>query len=527
MVQEKEKIPLSKGVARFSGGTLVSRILGLVREQVFAIFFGAGIFTDAFFAAFRIPNLLRDLFAEGVFSAAFIPTFSREKAQEGVKPAFELANIVITALTILVSVICLIGILLSPLIVRIMAPGFAENPGQTELTVALARIMFPLLLFVSLASAAMGILNSFGRFGVPALAPVMFNLSMIFCGIFLRPYVNPPIISMAIGVFIGGLGQFLFQIPALRKTGFRFRPKLNFKDYRLIKILKLMLPASIGTAGIQINIFVATLLASLLPQGSISYLNYGYRLMHLPLALFGVGVASVSLPRFSVEYSNSGVSGLKEEYLLAMRFSLFLILPAAFFILSTTYPIVGAIFQHGKFRFEDTIATVNVLRIYAIGLFAFASVRITSQAFFSMQDTKTPMKVGLLAVVINIILNLILMHPFQYLGLAAATTIAGVVNMTVLISLLRIRLDGLGIKSLSTFLLKAIAINISLSVVAYYICEFKDMNTANVTALARIVWLMVIFVGYATGYLILSKILKIDEAQKVIEIFRTKKPVIR
>ncbi len=527
MNQDKEKIPLSKGVARFSGGTLVSRILGLVREQVFAIFFGAGIFTDAFFAAFRIPNLLRDLFAEGVFSAAFIPTFSKEKAKKGIKPAFELANIVITALTIIVSVICLIGILFSPLIVRIMAPGFAENPGQTEVTVALTRIMFPLLLFVSLASAAMGILNTFGRFGVPALAPVMFNLSMIVCGIFLRPYVSPPIISMGIGVFIGGLGQFLFQIPALRKTGFRFRPMFSFRDHRLIKILKLMLPASIGTAGIQINIFVATLLASLLPQGSLSYLNYGYRLMHLPLALFGVGVASVSLPRFSLEYSNSGASGLKEEYLSAMRFSLFLILPAAFFILSTTYPIVGAIFQHGKFRFEDTVATVNVLRIYAIGLFAFAAVRITSQAFFSMQDTKTPMKVGLLAVFINIILNLILMQPFQYLGLAAATTIAGVVNMTMLVSLLRIRLDGLGIRSLSTFLLKAVAINVALSAAAYYICEIQNINSADVPALSRIAWLGTMLIGYATGYLVLSKMAKIDEAQKVIEIFRTKKPIIR
>ncbi len=518
--KSEKGISLSKGVARFSGGTLISRVLGLVREQVFAILFGAGVYTDAFFAAFRIPNLLRDLFAEGALSAAFIPTFSKENSDKGKQTAFQLANLVFTSMAIIVSAVCFLGIIIAPLIVHLIAPGFANVEGQMALTVVMTRIMFPLLLFVSLSSIAMGILNTYGIFGIPALAPVMFNLAMIACGIFLRGYFDPPIIAMAVGVFIGGAGQLSFQIPALLAIGFRFKLKIDFRDERLKKIFRLMLPASLGTAAIQINIFVNTLLASFLPHGSLSYLNYGYRLMHLPLALFGVGVASVSLPRFSLEYSSNDIDGLKEEYISSLRFSLFLILPAMSFILAGAFPIVGTIFQHGKFSYSDTIATVGVLRLYASGLFAFATVRITSQAFFAMHDTKTPMKTGVIAVGVNIILNLILMGPFQYLGLAAATTIAGILNMTILVFLLRRRLGRIGLRQLFVFAVKIVGINLSLAIGVLYICAKFGLNSGVVGGWTEGIMLLALIVAYIVGYIGLSALFGLKESSKIIKLFR-------
>ncbi|MBD3170424.1 MAG: murein biosynthesis integral membrane protein MurJ [candidate division Zixibacteria bacterium] len=499
---------------------MVSRVLGLVREQVFAIFFGAGIYTDAFFAAFRIPNLLRELFAEGVFSAAFIPTFNEEKTKRGLGPAFQLANLVFTAMTLLTALVCLTGIILTPIIVKYMTPGFVDVEGQMQLTILLARIMWPLLLFMSLASVATGVLNSFGMFGIPALAPSMFNLAMIFSGIFLRQYFNPPILAMAIGVFIGGSGQLSFQVPALFRLGFKFKPFLDLADKRLKKIFMLMLPASVGTAAIQINIFVATLLASLLPAGSLSYLNYGYRLMHLPLALFGVAVASVSLPNFSTLYAKDDLDGLKREYLDSLRFSLFLIVPAIFFILSATYPIVGTIFQHGRFEFADTVATVNVLRIYAIGLLAFATVKVTAQVFFAMQDTKTPMKVGVITVAANIILNIILMKPFQYLGLAMGTVIAGFVNMTVLLSILRPRFGGIGIPRLTVFIFKIIGLNMVLAAVMILLAGETGINKPEAGAVLRGIMLLVMAIGYIIPYLYISKIMGIDEVKKITDLIR-------
>jgi putative peptidoglycan lipid II flippase len=511
---------LSSGVARFSGGTMISRILGLVREQVFAVLFGAGIYTDAFFAAFRIPNFLRDLLAEGVFSAAFIPTFSEEKSKKGLRSAFQLANLAFTSMAIITSLICLIGIILTPYIVSVLTPGFSGTDGQMQLTVLLGRIMFPLLMFMSLASVAMGILNSFGLFGIPALAPTMFNIAMIGCGLLLRKYFDPPIISMAIGVFIGGAGQLSFHLPALFRIGFRFRPIINFSDPRIIKIFSLMLPASIGTAAIQINIFIATVLASMLPEGSLSYLNYGYRLMHLPLALFGVAVASVSLPRFSIKSYNNDIEGLRDEYFSSLRLSLFLMLPATFFILAAAYPIVGTIFQHGRFHYEDTVATVNVLRIYAVGLFAFSTVRITSQVFFSMKDTKTPMKVGVLAVAVNIILNLVLIKPFQFLGLAAATTISGIINMTILIILLHRSVRNLEIQKLAGFLFKIVITNLLIASAAAFICIKMGLNKISAGGLERGIMLLVLLSGYIIIYMAISWTFRIDEVHKIIGLFR-------
>ena len=513
-------VSLSSGVARFSAGTLISRILGLVREQVFAIFFGAGAYTDAFFAAFRIPNLLRDLFAEGVFSAAFIPTFSKEKSDKGIVQALQLANLAFNSLAVVTSVVSLMGVIFTPLIVWVMAPGFSETAGQTELTIIMARIMFPLLILVSLASVATGVLNTFGRFGVPALAPTAFNVSMILCGIFLRKFFDPPIISMALGVLLGGVGQLAFQVPALLRIGFKFKPELNFKDERIRKVFRLMVPASVGTAAIQINLFVATLLASLLPQGSLSYLNYGYRLMQLPLGLFAVGVASVSLPKLSMQFSSGDMVGLKEEYLSSLRFTLFLMIPAIFFILSAAYPIVGAIYQHGKFHFEDTTATVNVLRIYALGLFAFGTVRVTSQVFFAMHDTHSPTKVGILAVIVNIILNLILMRRFGFLGLAAATTISGIINMSALVHVLRIKLRGIRIVKLADFLMKTLSVNILLAGITLYVCNVMHLNSSTASGFTRGTMLLALLGGYIISYLGMCRLLKVDEIQTVLQVFR-------
>ena len=445
------------GLARAAGivslATLASRLLGLIREQVFAAFFGAGLAVDAFQVAFRIPNLLRDLFAEGAMSAAFVPTLTRVQETEGRDAAMRLANLVINFLVVTVSVICILGIVFADHIVPLMAPGFGQVPGKLELTTQMTRIMTPFLLLVALAAAVMGVLNTRRVFFIPAIAPTMLNLALIASGFLIAPicprFGLEPIVGMAFGVLLGGLGQLFIQVPALWSQGFRWRPEISFRDPGVLRIVTLMAPAAVGLAATQVNIFVNTFLASLLPQGSVSWLNYAYRLMQLPIGLFGVAIATVTLAEVSRHAARREMPALKRTISFSLRFGLFLTLPATMILMALAHPIVALLYQHGRFGASDSWQTAQALWGYAVGLSAFSAVRVLVPVYYSLGMTRIPVTISFVTIAINVVLNIMLMEPLQHRGLALATSISSVLNFVLLFEVLRRKIGPMGGRALS------------------------------------------------------------------------------
>jgi putative peptidoglycan lipid II flippase len=426
-----EKSLFLKRTGRFSLATVVSRIMGLLRETSFAAMFGAAGGMDAFVAAFRIPNLLRDLFAEGALSAAYVPVFTDRLKREGVQKAFLITSSIFSILLVVLGLIVVVGITLAPYYVRYYVSGF-DDPGRLELTIMLTRIMFPFILLVALAAVCMGTLNALGRFGVPALAPAMFNLVMIFSALYASRYFDPPITALGVGAVVGGAGQFLIQLPQLLRSGFRFRFKLDFSSEPVRKILKLMLPAAMGVAAWQINVVVATIIASFLAVGSISSLYYALRLMHFPLGVFGVALAAVSLPEISGLVTMNDLKGAGEAQRYSSRMVIFLLLPSAAYLIGAAEAVVSLIYQRGNFGWSNTQDVALALRAYCLGLVFFGLVRVTAQLFYAFKDTATPVKISFVAVIMNIIISLLLMNPLGFAGLALATSAAATANFTLL-----------------------------------------------------------------------------------------------
>ncbi len=439
---------IAKAAGVISVATLLSRLLGLAREQVFAAFFGAGFAVDAFQVAFRIPNLLRDLFAEGAMSAAFVPTLTRVQEKSGREAAMRLANLVINFLVVVVSAICIAGFLFADKLVPLMAPGFARVPGKLALTIQMTQIMMPFLLLVAIAAAVMGVLNTRRIFFIPAIAPTMLNIALIASGFLIAPFCPrfglPPIVGMAVGVILGGLGQLFIQVPALRDQGFRWRPAISFRDPGVVRMVTLMAPAAIGLAATQVNIFVNTLLASLLPEGSVSWLNYAYRLMQLPIGLFGVAIATVTLAEVSRHAARKEMPELKRTLSFSLRFVLFLTLPATFLLIALAHPIIVLLYQHGRFGPGDSLQTAQALWAYAVGLSAFAAVRVMVPVCYSLGMTRLPVTISFITIAVNIVLNLALMGPLQHRGLALATSIASVLNFVLLFEMLRRKIGPMG-----------------------------------------------------------------------------------
>ena len=518
MTDEKDHVARSTTVV--SAATFVSRLFGLVREQIFAFLFGAGFATDAFVAAFRIPNLLRDLFAEGALSAAFVPVFTDYLVNKEKKEAFRLGNLVVNSLLVVLFGVVLIGILATPWIVDLIAPGFKSIPGKSELTVLLARIMFPFLLLVSLAAVAMGMLNSLKHFGVPAFAPVFLNVGMILAGFLVCPLFNPPIIGMALGVLLGGLGQWAFQLPTLRKEGYRYRPVLSFGDPGVRRIILLMTPAILGLASTQINIFVNTVIASFLPQGSPSYLNYSFRLMHFPLGVFGVAVATVTLPVVATYAARKDIPNVLSTCASSLRLVFFLTLPSIFFLAIAAKPIVSTLYQHGVFSYRDTIFTSQALIFYAFGLFAYASVRVIAPVFYSLGDTRTPVKVSVLAVGVNIALNLAFMRPLSFRGLALATSLSAMVNMFILMLSLRRRVGPLDIPALSASFLKILGASAVMGAILFACQSAYPVDLEKSALLRRVLYVLGLFFLAAGSYAGLTAALRIRELKLVLGIFK-------
>ncbi|HEY2955990.1 MAG TPA: murein biosynthesis integral membrane protein MurJ [Candidatus Eisenbacteria bacterium] len=442
-----EEARVARTAGKVGGATLLSRVLGLAREQVMATLFGAGLATDAFNVAFRIPNLLRDLFAEGAMSSAFVPTFTEVHERRGADEAWELGRRLMGTLLVVLLLICALGYVGAPLLVRLFAPGFGRTPGKLELTVMLTRVMLPFLPAVALAAAAMGMLNARGRFGVPALAPTLLNLGMIVFGVALIPVCQaagqPAILAMAIGVVIGGALQFLVQLPSLYRLGFRL--KLEWPRFHpgVARVAQLMLPATVGLAATQLNLMVSTFIASMLPQGSVSWLWYAFRLMQLPIGVFGVALATVSLPALSHAAVASDMRALKTTLSATLRLVLLLTVPAAAWLAAMSQPVVALLYEHGRFHAGDTSRTAGALVMYCIGLPAFAGVGVLTRTFYALGDTRRPVQASFVSVALNLALNLILMHPLAHLGLALSTSATAVANFLQLAFYLRRRVGPL------------------------------------------------------------------------------------
>jgi len=441
-MNENEVVTRAAGIVGIF--TFLSRILGLARDMLIANFFGSGMSADAFFVAFRIPNLLRRLFAEGSFSVAFIPVFTEYLQTRSKKDAFLLARVVSTFLVLILTVVTILGIIFSPLIVRIIAPGFGGMGEKYALTVFLTRIMFPYIFLVSVLGLFMGILNSLKHFAAPAMAPVFLNLSMIASLLFLAPSMKTPTVGLAIGVIGGGILQLALQIPFLMGKGLSFAIKWNPGHPALKRIGMLMLPTIFGSAIYQINQLVGTLLASLLREGSVSYLYYADRLVQFPLGVFAIAISTAALPSLSREAANGDLARVKETLSHALRLTMFITIPAMVGLIVLRQPIIRLLFQRGAFDSFATGMTSRALLYYSLGLWSFAALRVFVSGFYSLQDTKTPVKVAVVAMVLNFVFSVILMRtPLEHGGLALALSLASTLQLCMLIFLLRRRLGGI------------------------------------------------------------------------------------
>ncbi|MDP1571892.1 MAG: murein biosynthesis integral membrane protein MurJ [Vicinamibacterales bacterium] len=437
---------LARSAGAFGLATMASRVLGLVRDQVLAYYFGAGDAMDAFRVAFRIPNLARDLFAEGAMSAAFVPTFTRELALHGRERAWRLASSVINALVLVTGALVLAGIVFADPIVRLFASSFAEVPGKLTLTVQLTRIMLPFLSLVALAAVLMGMLNSLGHFFVPALSPAMFNVASILIALMFVPVAPAlgvdPIVVIALGTLVGGAGQLLIQWPPIRREGFRYQAVLDVRDPGLRQVLLLMGPGTIGLAATQINVFVNTVLATGEGTGAVSWLDFAFRLMYLPIGLFGVSIAAASTPAISRLAAADNHPAMRTTVASAIGLMMSLNIPATLGLLVLAEPIVRVIFEHGSFTPADTASTAAALRFYAIGLVGYSVVRIVAPTFYALKRSRIPVMVSMASVVVNVVLNLALVRVMSYQGLALGTSITALVNAAAQLYLLRREIGG-------------------------------------------------------------------------------------
>jgi putative peptidoglycan lipid II flippase len=462
---------LARSAGIFGLATITSRVLGLVRDQVLAFYFGAGDANDAYRVASRIPNLVRDLFAEGAMSAAFVPTFTRELTLHGRERAWQLASSVINALLIVTGIIAIAGIVFAEPLVRLFASDFAAVPGKLELTIYLTRISFPFLTMVAVAAALMGMLNSLGHFFIPALSPAMFNVAVIVLSLALIPFAPAigvePITIVALATLVGGVGQLLIQWPPLKHEGFRYRAVLDFKDEGLHRVLLLMGPGTIGMAATQINVVVNTVLATSQGTGAVSWLDFAFRLMYLPIGLFGVSIATAATPAISRMVAEQDFARIRATLANALGLMLFLNVPATLGLIILARPIVAVIFEHGEFTAADTVATAAALQFYAIGLIGYSIVRIISPTFYALQRSRVPVMVSAGSVLLNVALNLALVRMMGYRGLALGTSITAIVNATIQLMLLRREIDGIDGRTVAATLVRVLIASAVMSAVTW------------------------------------------------------------
>lgn len=419
---------LLKALATVGSMTFLSRVLGFIRDALIARIFGAGVATDAFFVAFKIPNLLRRLFAEGAFSQAFVPILAEYKNRRGHEATHTLVNHVSTLLGLILIVVAILGMLAAPAIVYISAPGFIDEPGKFALTVELLRVTFPYILFISLVSLAGGMLNTYGRFSVPAFTPVLLNVSFIAAALFLAPYFDPPIMALAWAVFFGGVLQLAFQLPFLGKIGLIPRFSLNLRDEGVWRVLKLMGPAVFGVSIAQISLLINTIFASFLVTGSVSWLYYADRLMEFPTGILGVALGTILLPSLSKSFADKADHEYSQLMDWGLRLTFMLAIPAAVALAVLAVPLVASLFHYGEFTNTDVLMTRQALVAYSLGLLGLILVKVLAPGFYSRQNIKTPVKIALFTLVATQLMNLAFIGPLKHAGLALAIGLGACIN---------------------------------------------------------------------------------------------------
>jgi putative peptidoglycan lipid II flippase len=523
--QTGNKNTIAKSAATVGIAVMCSRVLGLVREQVFAGLFGAGYTYDSFVVAFRIPNLLRDLFGEGALSAAFVTVFSAYDTNRTQDETWRLASNVLTFILILLSILTLIGIYFAGSIVSLLAPDFSLIAGKAELTEKLTMIMLPFLVFISLSAVVMGILNTKGRFFVPAMASSFFNLGSLIGGVslaFILPrYGQPAIVGMAIGTLIGGLLQFGMQLPSLFKAGFRYKPVLDMSDPGLIRILKLMIPATIGLSATQINLFINTNFAASCAEGSVSWLYYAFRLVQLPIGVFGVALSIAMLPVLARQAAKKDIAEMKKTMVSSLTMVLALTLPATAGLIILSEPIIRLIYEHGAFSAGDTQATAKTLALYSVGLFAYSSNKILVPAFYALDKTRYPVIASFMAIGINIIIISLTIDRFQHLAIALSTSCTMLINFLFLITVLYINLNGFSVSYLVKGLAKIMLATSGLTALLWFALPFFS-NWVHGTIFQQGIALFVLIISATALYGVILQLLKLSEMNILTEKIRLK-----
>jgi len=436
--------------------------------MVLARLFGVYVYAQAFVVAFKIPNLFRDLVGEGAANAAFVPVFSEYKVKHSEKEFWELANVVLNLLLVILMSITILGIIFSPLIVRLIAPGFISDPHKLEITVRLNRIIFPYILLVALAAYAMSILNTLKHFSVPAFAPCLLNISIIVFAIIFGESIK----GLSLGVLIGGLLQLAIQIPVLYKKGFHLELFRKFKHPGANTIGKLMLPRLFSSSIYQLNNFVDSIFGSLgfiVGEGGVAVLYFSYRLIQFPIGIFSNALSQAILPTLSTQALEDNHSNLKNTLSFGLRATFLVMVPASVAFMVLAHPIIATIFQGGRFDVYSTEQTAQALLFYSIGLFAYGGVKILQSCFFALKDTLTPAKVSALALLVNVILNSILMFPLKLAGLALATSISGINTFIILFWILRKKLHSFGIRIIISSFIRILLASCGMGLVCYFI----------------------------------------------------------
>ncbi|MBB1605919.1 MULTISPECIES: murein biosynthesis integral membrane protein MurJ [unclassified Pseudomonas] len=419
---------LLKSLAAVSSMTMISRVLGFVRDTIVARMFGAGMATDAFFVAFKLPNLLRRIFAEGAFSQAFVPILAEYKTQQGEEAARTFIAYVSGLLTLVLALVTALGILAAPWVIWITAPGFADTPEKFDLTTALLRVTFPYILLISLASLAGAILNTWNRFSVPAFVPTLLNVSMIAFSLFLTPYFDPPVMALGWAVLAGGLAQLLYQLPHLKKIGMLVLPRLNLRDSGVWRVLKQMGPAILGVSVSQISLIINTIFASFLAAGSVSWMYYADRLMELPSGVLGVALGTILLPSLAKTYASDDRHEYSRLMDWGLRLCFLLVLPCALALALIAEPLTVSLFQYGKFSANDALMTQRALIAYAVGLLGIILVKVLAPGFYARQNIRTPVKIALFTLISTQAMNLVFIGPLKHAGLALAISLAACLN---------------------------------------------------------------------------------------------------
>lgn len=522
-----ENVKVAKAAGVVGSATLLSRVMGYLRDMAMSWGFGTSAVADAFYVAYRIPNMLRELLAEGSMSAAFIPVFTETLTTGTRADARRLANAVLSRLIILLLVVTVLGILFAPFIVDLIAWGFkGKDLEQYQMTVRLTRIMFPYLFFIGLAALVMGMLNSLRSFLLPALSPVMYNLVTIGAVVASVLFLREPILGVGVGVVLGGLSQFAMQLPGLARQDMMVAPRFRPGHPGVRRVGTLALPILLSSSITQLNIFISTILASFLATGSISYLFYGMRFIHFPLGIFGIAIATAVLPTLSSHAARQDTPAFRETLSLGIRLVFFAMFPALTGLIVLRYPIVNLMFERGRFDWVSTAGTADAVLFYAVGLWSFAGYRIVAQAFYSLQDTRTPVKVAVISLITNVLLSVVLMRFLEHGGLALATSLASMLNVGLLTRKLRKKIGRLDGRRILRSLLKIVPVSAVMGVIGWWVSRDPAWGTpGNENMLYKTELLLGGMTASVLFYVSAMWLLKSEELGFLIGIFRKRPPL--